>query len=218
MKKSISVLYVLFVIITIRGHAQETVANSFIDNIRFGVKGGANFAALFGTFEPDAAYRLDAHLGIWAEKPLSEKIALLLEVQYSREGDGNQGIGSGFRMDNPISVSFINIPILAKFQIINQWSFELGLIPYITLENEDELLDVMPLNDEVTVIDNSFKTVWFGIAIGATYQFNKQWSGHFRFIHKPQSVLKVSNSELGGLGGGAISASILQFSIGYSFN
>ncbi|WP_299179414.1 porin family protein [uncultured Aquimarina sp.] len=81
-------------------------------SLKFGVKGGVNFANIDSRFDTDA--RTGFHLGAVATIGLPGKFAIQPEVLYSAQGTDD------------LKVDYINVPILVKYKFLKFLSFEAG--------------------------------------------------------------------------------------------
>src|SRR3984893_6657497 len=80
--------------------------------VQFGVKAGANLATLAGTGSNGATTKVDFHGGGFARIPLVNSLFLQPELVYSRQGAKATSDGVVFN----INQSYLNIPVLAKYQ------------------------------------------------------------------------------------------------------
>lgn len=80
--------------------------------IQFGVKAGANFATLSGQGSEGATTKVDFHGGGFVHIPLVNSFFLQPELLYSRQGAKATSDGVVFN----INQSYLNIPVLAKYQ------------------------------------------------------------------------------------------------------
>lgn len=129
--------------------------------VRFGAKGGLNISKLGGdtnTFDP--GLKSGFHIGGLAEISFSEKFALQPELLYSAEVY-EYGATTGF-VSYDSKVSYIRIPILAKYYIIDGLSAEAGPVFGTLLSAKIEDVDVK----------DGFKSFDTGLAIGASYELN----------------------------------------------
>ena len=163
MKKSVLVIAMMIM---------STTFISAQEYVYFGVKGGVNFSSFNGDGYDDFVdpkERTSFHLGLLAEIPVGERFSIQPEVLYSAQGydiasreDAN---------DLEYQLDYINVPILAKFYLFNSFSLEAG--PQIGfLVNEE--IDGDPTGDggDLNLDDDQFKTVDFGIGLGASYKFS----------------------------------------------
>lgn len=177
-------------------------------DIRFGVKGGVNFANLAGDFGAsgydddlrDAKMKVGFHIGGLAEVKLSEKFALQPEVQFS-----NQGFKSSYEdfdedrsVDYKVDLYYINVPIMAKFFPIENLAVEAGPQIGVLISAKNELNDAQnDLNselgeDEVDTKD-LYKTIDFGFNIGASYELE---SGLFFAARYNIGITKVDEEDI----------------------
>ncbi|MEN2414852.1 porin family protein [Flavobacterium mesophilum] len=134
-------------------------------DVKFGVKGGLNFANLGGDADGDGVTSF--HVGALAEIKLTDKFAVQPELLYSGQGsDFGEG---GF--DSTLKLSYLNLPIMAKYYVIDKLSLEAG--PQIgfllSAKNEDE------------DVKDSFKSVDFGLNFGAGYDFTEHFFAGVRY-------------------------------------
>jgi hypothetical protein len=80
--------------------------------IQFGVKAGTNFATLAGAGSEGATTKVDFHGGGFARIPLVNSFFLQPELVYSRQGA--KATSDGYVIN--INQSYLNIPVLAKWQ------------------------------------------------------------------------------------------------------
>lgn len=140
--------------------------------VMFGAKGGVNFSTFSGdgvnAFN-DPKGRTSFHLGLVAEIPMTDKFSVQPEVLYSGQGydisERNNGSDVEYQLD------YINVPVMAKFYVIEGLSLEAG--PQVGFLVNSEI-DGNPssLNDENTISldEDQFNKVDFGVALGASYK------------------------------------------------
>lgn len=115
MKKSILVAIMLFSITTVL-QAQS---------IRFGIKGGANFANQNGDAPPAFENKesiTSYHAGLVAEIKLFDSFAIQPELLYSTQGASYKNVGEEFKNE----LGYLSIPVLAKIYLGKSLSLELG--------------------------------------------------------------------------------------------
>src|SRR5687768_4209669 len=89
--------------------------------VQFGVKAGANLATLTGDDVEDVKSKIGFNAGVFAEIPVSEQFSVKPELVYSLQGAKSDGDG-----DAKINLSYINLPILAKYNISEGFFAEAG--------------------------------------------------------------------------------------------
>jgi hypothetical protein len=117
----------------------------------FGIKAGANFAAIGKSDEPlfDPADAFDVpelnfvsssggdnggltaiYFGVYAEIPVSEAFSIQPELLYSRQGgtqDGSLVFQEGnVNYESTFNLSYLTVPIMAKFYVAKGLSLEAG--------------------------------------------------------------------------------------------
>lgn len=164
--------------------------------IKFGVKGGVNFANL----EQDAngSSLTGFNAGGFAEIKLSEKFTLQPEVLYSTQGSDFSEDG----YSDKLKLSYLNVPVMAKFYVIQKLNVEVG--PQIGF-----LLSAKETGENVKEF---FKSVDFGLNAGIGYDFTKNIFAGIRYYRGLLNI--VHNTD-----GDDIKAvnSVFSISAGYKF-
>lgn len=129
------------IILTIMAFAAFGTANA--QDIKFGVKAGANFSNFTGDADVDG--RTGFYIGGLADFAVSEKFHVQPEVLYSMEG------GKDAELD------FIRIPIMAKYYVMDGLNLQAGPMIAFKMGGDD-------LTDEIT------KSLDYGLGFGAAYE------------------------------------------------
>jgi opacity protein-like surface antigen len=164
--------------------------------MRFGLKAGLNMASLNGDIE-NVKSKIGFNGGGFAEFKVTEKFAVQPELLFSLQGaDAEEGDGS-------INLNYINIPVMAKYYVIEGLSLQAG--PQIgflmTAEASGGGQDV-DIKDSTSSID-------FGLNFGAGYDITKNIFADVRYnlglttLDKDGEV-KTQNG-------------VFQIGVGYSF-
>lgn len=124
------------------------------EGTRFGVKAGVNFATLGGDAE-DVSSLTGFHVGAVAELKVSEMFSVQPEVLFSMQG-AKQDVGG---TDVKTKFSYINVPIMAKYYIMEGLSIEAG--PQVGF--------LMSADIEGNDAKDFYKSIDFGIAGGLAY-------------------------------------------------
>jgi len=141
-------------------------------DVKFGVKGGLNFANLTGDIE-NAAMKIGFSIGGFAEIKVSEKFAVQPELLYSTQGAKSDDADE----KGSIALGYISIPVMAKFFVAESFSLEAGpQIGFLTsakykFDSEDIDVDVK----------DAFKSIDFGLNFGAGYDFTPNLSAGLRY-------------------------------------
>jgi hypothetical protein len=94
-------------------------------SIRFGIKGGVNFANQNGDTPPafDSKESITSyHAGLVSEIKLFENFAIQPELLYSTQGASYKNVDEEFKKE----LGYLSIPVLAKFYLSKSLSLELG--------------------------------------------------------------------------------------------
>ncbi|WP_417200793.1 porin family protein [Bizionia sp.] len=177
-------------------------------DVRFGVKGGVNFANLAGDFGvsgfdedfQDAEMKVGFHIGGLAELKLTEKFALQPELLFS-----NQGFKSTYfdiddrKQDYNVNLSYVNIPIMAKFFPIDGLSIEagpqIGFLVSAKDERNDYYNDYLEEGDVKIDTKDLYKSLDFGLNFGASYEME---SGLFFTARYNLGLSKVDDEDFYG--------------------
>ncbi len=171
--------------------------------IQFGVKSGLNIATITGDLEGDLSSRYGFHIGIISQIPISDNLAIQPELLYS-----SQGVGNDFLIiEQTIKLDYINIPILLKYNLSENFSVEVGpqagfLLSAKLDESGDEEVDI---KDVVKGFDLSA-----GLGLSYQFDFGLNLSSRYNF------GLSNINDEEGD--NANVKNGVFQFSIGYLFN
>lgn len=112
-------------------------------NSGIGIKGGVNFASVHGDDKDkfgETNSHTSFHAGVFAQFPFGEFFSLQPELLYSRKGFERQD--SVFRFD------YLDVPVLAVFNISDNFSVHLGPQVGIMMsaKMEDDEIDLEPYN------------------------------------------------------------------------
>jgi long-subunit fatty acid transport protein len=180
-------------------------------DVKFGVKGGLNVATLTGDIE-NASSKVGFHVGGFAEIKVSDKFAVQPELLFSTQGFKREYMedfgGEDVSVEQKTNLSYINIPVMAKYYVADGFSLEAG--PQIGfLTSAKNKFEAEGEKEEEDAKDE-FKSVDFGLNFGAGYDFTENLSAGLRYnlglsnIAKDSGDFKVKNS-------------VFSVSLGYKF-
>ncbi|RZJ55927.1 MAG: PorT family protein [Flavobacterium sp.] len=151
-------------------NAQET---------KFGVKAGVNLANVGGDFE-DTSSKIGFHVGGFAEFKLSDKFSIQPELLFSTQGAKSDGQEEdGIAYDAKLNLSYLNIPVMAKFYVAEKFSLEAG--PQIGfLLSAKSKYEAGSFSEDVDVKD-AYESIDFGVNFGAGYDFTENLSAGVRY-------------------------------------
>lgn len=148
MKKSFLTLLGLVAISTTAVAQQE---------VKFGPKAGVNFANLSGL--DNSEMKIGFHVGAVAEIKFNDKFSIQPEVIYSAQGaKGNTGT-----IDSEIKNDYINVPIMAKYYIVEGFSAELGPQVGFLMKSESKVGNITADSKDF------YKSTDFGLNFGLAY-------------------------------------------------
>lgn len=135
------------------GQQNHNLFSNSAPNSGFGVKGGVNFATLRGS-DKDVLGSFDGlttfHAGVYTQFSLGSFFSIQPEALYSRKGM--------VRNDSTFRFDYLEVPVLAVFNITENVSFHIGPQVGIMMsaKEDDREIDLEPLN-----------TFDYGVAAGA---------------------------------------------------
>ena len=161
--------------------------------IKFGAKGGLNFASVSGDNTKSVDVVTSFNFGVLSEIPISEKFSFQPELMYSGQGYSSNG--------NTIALSYINIPLMGKYYLIKGLSVEAG--PQIGF--------LFSAKNDKTDVKDSFNTFDFGVNFGLGYKFNNGLNFGARYNLGLTDINNLENSSSKNKNG------VFQLSVGYFF-
>ena len=185
-------------------NAQET---------KFGVKGGLNLANFSGDVE-DNSSKIGFNVGGFVEIKVSDKFAIQPELLFSTQGAKFEESGSGFSYESKYNLSYLNIPVMAKYYAADKFSLEFGpQIGFLTSAKDD----YTATESGVTVSGNEdikdiFESVDFGVNFGAGYDFTENLSVGLRYNLGLSNIAKTEAGD-----DTKISNNVFSLSLGYKF-
>jgi hypothetical protein len=190
-----------------------TFAFSNAQETRIGIKGGVNLTSING-YGTQSTSRVGFQVGGFAEIKISDKFAIQPELLLSTQGRCTEisGSGFGFRSKEKSGLVYLNIPVMAKFYVVDKFSIEAG--PQIRfLLGAKSKWEVTSENGTFSGNDDvksSYDDLDLGVNLGAGYDFTKDLSVGFRYNLSLTSYGKS-------LDGNKIYNSVYLLSVGYKF-
>tara|TARA_R110000868_G_scaffold63569_1_gene191755 strand:+ start:113 stop:685 length:573 start_codon:yes stop_codon:yes gene_type:complete len=173
-------------------NAQET---------KFGVKGGLNLANLAGDIENNSS-KIGFNVGGFVEIKVSDKFAIQPELLFSTQGTKFEADGD----DLKFNLSYLNIPVMAKYYVANAFSLEAGpQIGFLTSAK-------VALGSEKEDIKEDFESIDFGFNFGAGYDFTENLSAGVRYNLGLSNIAKTEAGD-----NTKVQNSVLSLSLGYKF-
>ncbi len=199
MKKVILAAFVLGTITTAVAQQQ----------VKFGPKAGLNFANLSGL--NDSEMKTSFHVGAVAEIKFNEKFSIQPEVVYSAQGtkytETFPVLGT---VETSLNNDYINIPILAKYYIVDGFSVEAG--PQVGFLMKSESKVEGGSGSVTTDSKDNFKSTDFGLGLGLAYDLPVGLFVNARYN------LGLSDIRENTSAGDAVKNNVIQVGIGYKFD
>ena len=178
----------LLAVVTVLGFT-----NVNAQEIKFGAKGGLNFASISGDNTKGIDVVTSFNFGVLSEIPISDKFSFQPELMYSGQGYGSN--------DNTIALSYLNIPLMGKYYLTKGLSLEAG--PQIGF--------LLSAKNEKTDVKDSFNTFDFGVNFGLGYKLDNGLNFGARYNLGLTNINNLDNSSIENKNG------VFQISVGYFF-
>ncbi len=189
--------------------------------VKFGAKAALNIATLTGDVE-DANSKIGVAVGGFVEIKVSDKFSVQPELLYSTQGaksEYSEDFGGGIVVNTEETwrLSYLNLPIMAKYYVADKFSLEAGPQVGFLLGSEQEAESSVTFggqteSETVTVDAKDFtSSIDFGFNIGAGYDFTENLSAGLRYNIGLSNIIDVegSNSD--------VKNSVFSVSLGYKF-
>lgn len=180
-------------------------------DINFGVKGGINLSTFTGDVE-DASSKIGFQVGGFAEVKLTDKFSIQPEVLYSLQGAKFKESGEYYSFKENVHASYLNIPVLAKYYVIDKLSVEAG--PQVgfllSAKNKWEGVEDGEKYSGTVNVKDEFKSVDFSLNIGAGYDFTENISAGVRYNF---GISNISDSDYDVKNHN----NVISLSVGYKF-
>lgn len=189
MKKKILIVFCLFGLVT--ANAQETKSQS--SNAKFGVKGGVNFTNLYVDKVDDTNMLTSFNVGIFAEFPLSQGIAIVPEINFSRKGSEVENTILTETYKSKFKLSYIEVPVLLKVNLAENFSLHAGPYAGFLIDAKTDVVNENGDNVETFDYDtDDFNKLDFGLSAGLGFDFNALSIGA-RYNHGLSEIDKDDN-------------------------
>ncbi|WP_196892404.1 porin family protein [Aureivirga marina] len=214
MKKLLCTI-ILIVGIVFTTNAQDPESHE----ISFGVKAGINFASLTNTGVYNVQTKKDWTAGVVVEFEISDRFSIQPEVLYSAQGGdvnfilpnpANTAVIDQFYAD--VDLDYINVPILAKFYVVDGLTIDLGPQFAFLVNDKIKLTKVIPTHPQETIHNRELNLPQkksFGIdgAVGLGYKLPERIFIQARYNF---GLIDVEDTEKS-------KNSVFQLTLGYEF-
>lgn len=203
--------------------------------VKFGPKAGVNFATVNGKDTDEAKMMIGFHVGAFAEIKFNDKFAVQPEVLFSAQGakvkeSGTEvvmGVPVNYEAEGKTKLNYINIPIMAKYYITDNFAVEAG--PYVgflmTAETEYEATmsaaGISQTEKSTEDIKDFSNSIDFGVGVGASFNLDSGFFIGARYNLGLTKVGKEYNETVNGIEISAEAADVkngvIQVGVGYKF-
>jgi hypothetical protein len=175
-------------------------------NAQFGVKAGVNFGSINGDDTDEFEMRTSFHVGVVSEILFSEKFSIQPELLYSSQGAKMSEEG----FDLVIKLNYINLPVMAKFYVIEGLSLEVG--PQFGFLLSAKAKSEFDGESEEEDIKDGLNDFDFGINFGAGYKLENGLSFAARYIYGFSNLADTETEDDVKVNNG-----VIQLSVGFNF-
>ena len=188
----------LFTVIIILGISMMINAQ----DVKFGLKGGVNFASFSGKDVENVDSKTAFHVGVLAEIPLLDKFSLQPELLYSVQGIKENDDNAEFKLN------YLQLPLMGKYYVTDEFSLEAGPQVGFLLSAKAKVEG----EGEGDIKDNMNKTD-FGLNFGLGYTLGNRLNVNARYNF---GLSKIYNKDTF-LSDIKAYNSVIQVSVGYIF-
>ena len=193
-------------------NAQEK--SNKVSDIKFGAKGGVNFANLAGDDADGAKMFMGFNAGFFVEIPVADKLVFQPEILYSAQGSKSEGPlfidGSVYNVEATLKFNYINIPLVFKYEIADKFSLEAG--PYVGFLTSAKLkAKIQGVGSDTIDAKDQLKSTDFGLALGMNYEFTDVIFANARY---QSGLTEIGDSEGNN---NDIKNSVFQIGLGFRF-
>lgn len=175
----------------------------FAQDVKFGLKGGLNFANFKGDDVDDTDMKTDIFIGGFARFEIDEKLAFQPELVYSRQGFKMDGNGS----DVTWKSNYLNIPLLLRAELAEKFHAIAGPQIGIHLSSEGEADSGSTTITED--IDDAMKDLDFGLALGFEYDISEKVALGLRYNLGLSNIIDADDAK--------VQNSVIQLGVSVAF-
>ncbi len=185
------------------------------DQIRFGIKAGANLSK-FGELEfldqyYDSKYKVGFQAGVYAEIPLGASFAFLPEATFTQKGGKIEETVGGTTGKIETTVNYIDVPFMIGFRATPELTLFAGpQVSFLVSQKTTVHSNGAQVGDDITDTDNLSKSLAGGAA-GIGYRIGDNLNINARYMMDFQNASKED------VGQDRAKNSGFALSLGYSF-
>ncbi|QJD80883.1 porin family protein [Spirosoma rhododendri] len=182
---------------------------------RIGVKGGLNASSLFYDSQgvSNKNERIGFHLGVFAQAPLGEFLAIQPELLYTTKGASADYNVLGLNGRNTFRLNYAELPVLLTFKLGQAVELQAG--PYAAYLINSNVNSNGSFGTGTSGINaDNFNRFDYGLAGGLNFYFGKAFIG----ARYGQGLQKIANSGAASTLLGNAKNSVGMLSVGFSIN
>lgn len=176
--------------------------------VKYGPKAGVNFATVSNV--ENSKMLTGFYVGAVAEIKFNDKFSVQPELVYSAQGVKQEFsetfMGVTMSYKNTTKLDYINIPILAKYYIVEGFSVEAGPQFSFLVKAEDKSEGQ---KEDIKKYTNSFD---FGIGAGLAYDLANGFFANARYNFGLSDIAKEKEN-----GSKSVKNGVIQVGVGYKF-
>jgi hypothetical protein len=157
MKKTMKFLFGFLTAILISGIASAQHANSPAGHVNFGIKGGMNLYDIHNDDNTNYDLKTGYHFGFLGHIHFNKQFAIQPEIVYSNQG-------AKYSSTNYI-LDYLNVPVLFQYMFDNGFRLQAGPQAGFVIRAKSKI------GNDITDNRDAYKTIDFGVSIGASYVF-----------------------------------------------
>lgn len=180
---------------------------SSFGQVEFGVRAGLNLPTLTGDDTDNLSSFATYHAGAFANIEVSDNFSVQPECMFSCQGaDYEESEG----YDGRFELAYINVPVMAQFEVTPGLCLEAGPQVGFLLSAEDQY-DAIDFEDSGTEdIKDELKSIDFGLNFGASYAFGNGLAVGARYNLGLSNIVDSEDFD------GEIKNGVFQFSVAYT--
>lgn len=146
------------------------------ENAYYGIKGGINFAELWGQDAlPESDRKVGYSLGLYASYKISKDWKIQPEAIWSLQGENSKESGR-------YKISYLNVPIMFKWTRKNFYTEVGPQFGFLTINTSKSVPDSLRLEN--------FETFDFSLNAGFGYNFLEDWSVGLRYVQGLTNIVR----------------------------
>jgi opacity protein-like surface antigen len=205
MKKIFLSLVAVFCVVIAQAQTNDDQSNSF----GFGAKGGVNISNFVGDDSGSSKSYVGFHAGFFAEFQLAERFYIQPELLYSAQGAKENLTIEGINFDTTLKANYINIPVMFKYYVANDFSLEAG--PYVGFLASAKIKFDSSIVSGTEDAKDFFKSTDFGFGVGLNYDITQAIFLNARYS---TGLTKIGDADTSD---NDVKNSVFQFGLGFRF-